>query len=127
MEPVLEVPFAVRNPELPLGTHVYTAMEFKNGGAALRWTAVSIPSSYPHDPASAKPDKKTGKKATQATAADLGPPPTASQALDRIDVPQDVRAQIGLLLSPGSSLIVSDNPLSSETGPRYTDFIVLTR
>jgi hypothetical protein len=60
-------------------------------------------------------------------AAHHDPAPTASEALDRIELTQDMREQIGQLLSPGSSLIVSDNALSSETGPRYTDFIVLTR
>jgi lipoprotein-anchoring transpeptidase ErfK/SrfK len=127
MEPVLDVPIAIRNPEQPLGTHVYTAMGLKDGGTAMRWTAVSIPSSYPLDPAaSAKPDKKTGKKVPPVPSVVLGPPATASQALDRIVLAQDLREQIERLLSPGSSLILSDNALSSETG-RYTDFIVLTR
>jgi lipoprotein-anchoring transpeptidase ErfK/SrfK len=128
MEPVFDVPIAIRNPEQPIGTHVYTAMELKNGGATMRWTAVSIPSGYPRDHvAIAKPDKKAGKKAPPLPAAHHDPAPTASEALDRIELTQDMREQIGQLLSPGSSLIVSDNALSSETGPRYTDFIVLTR
>jgi len=49
----------------------------------------------------------------------------ASAALDRIEIPQDTIEQISELLAPGSSLIVSDYGISSETGP-YTDFIVLT-
>ena len=49
----------------------------------------------------------------------------ANTALDRIEIPQDANQQISELLMPGSSLIISDYGISSETGP-YTDFIVLT-
>jgi hypothetical protein len=49
----------------------------------------------------------------------------ASTAFDRIEIPQDAIQQISALLIPGSSLIISDYGISSETGP-YTDFIVLT-
>ena len=49
----------------------------------------------------------------------------ANAALDRIEIPQDANQQISELLMPGSSLIISDYGISSETGP-YTDFIVLT-
>ena len=46
-------------------------------------------------------------------------------ALGRIEIPQDAVERISELLTPGSSLIISDYGLSSETGP-YTNFIVLT-
>jgi hypothetical protein len=36
----IEVPIAIRNPEKPLGTHVFTAVARSDAG--LRWTAVSI-------------------------------------------------------------------------------------
>ncbi len=36
----LEIPVTIRNPDKPLGTHVFTAMAANNGG--LRWTAVTI-------------------------------------------------------------------------------------
>ena len=49
----------------------------------------------------------------------------ANAALDRIEIPQDAIQQISELLIPGSSLIISDYGISSETGP-CTDFIVLT-
>ena len=50
----------------------------------------------------------------------------AAAALDRITMPPDAVERISDLLSPGSSLIVSDYPISNETG-KYTDFIILTR
>ena len=52
--------------------------------------------------------------------------PSASVALDRIIMPPELVERISELMTPGSSLIVSDNKLSDETG-EYTDFIVLTR
>jgi hypothetical protein len=36
----IEVPVAIRDPERPIGTHIFTAMA--PGGNGLRWTAVSI-------------------------------------------------------------------------------------
>ena len=36
----IEVPITIRNPERPIGTHVFTAMA--NSGAGLRWSAVTI-------------------------------------------------------------------------------------
>jgi len=45
--------------------------------------------------------------------------------LERIEIAQDVVDRISELLTPGSSLIISDHGISHETG-RDTDFIVLT-
>ena len=41
-ETTLEVPITIRNPDKPIGTHVFTAMAPANRG--LRWTAVTIDS-----------------------------------------------------------------------------------
>jgi hypothetical protein len=49
----------------------------------------------------------------------------ANAALNRLDLPHDAVEQISELLSPGSSLIISDYGISSETGTD-TDFIVQT-
>jgi hypothetical protein len=53
-------------------------------------------------------------------------PETPHEALARIQIPQDVIDQISELMVPGSSLVVSDHDLGSETGDG-TDFIVITR
>src|SRR6266436_4540668 len=45
--PLFEVPVKIQNPDEPLGTHVFTAMEFQNEGAAIRWTVVSMPEEFP--------------------------------------------------------------------------------
>jgi hypothetical protein len=48
--------------------------------------------------------------------------------LARIEIPAEARERIAELLTPGSSVIVSDKDLGPETGESgETDFIVLTR
>lgn len=131
MEPVFDMPVTIKNADKPIGTHVYTAMSLKDDGASMRWTVVSIPSTYPRDAKSEK-NEKTDKKApkhdksVKAAAVAHTPEPSAKEALDRLDIAPDTFARIEAMMMPGSSLIVSDNKLSDETG-KGTDFIVLTR
>ena len=115
---LFDMPVTIADPDRALGTHVYTAMALKDDGKALRWTVISIPSAYRQHAA-----KRRGKNAD----AEPEPPAasTAAEALDRITLPPEAIAKISALISPGSSLIVSDNPLSDETDAD-TDFIVLT-
>lgn len=52
------------------------------------------------------------------------PAGTAGSALERLVIHQETMDRISELVSPGSSLIISDEGLSSETG-HHTDFVVL--
>jgi hypothetical protein len=96
-EPVLDIPVTIANPEMPLGTHVFTAIG-QNGDHAMRWNVVSM---------------------TRGAG-------SAAEALDRVTIPQTARDQISEMMSTGASLIISDEGLGRETG-KGTDFIVLTR
>jgi lipoprotein-anchoring transpeptidase ErfK/SrfK len=89
----IEVPVTIRNPDKPIGTHVFTAMARNDAG--LRWTVVTI---------------------------DNGD--EAKSALDRITIPRDVLDRIGPTALPRSSIVVSDEPLSSETNYR-TEFVAV--
>ena len=111
-----------KNPEEPLGTHVFTVMEPENESSAIRWTVVSIPESTSAGPSK---DREAPKEQSIETAPSVSSSNRASAALDRIEIPQDAIEQISELLTAGSSLIISDYGISSEIGP-YTDFIVLT-
>jgi hypothetical protein len=122
--PLFDVPVKIQNPEEPLGTHVFTVLEPQDEGSAVRWSLVSIPEQ------SMSPDSNKQRKVPKQQNVETALPATplsnnANTALDRIEIPQDAIQQISELLTPGSSLIVSDYGISSETGP-YTDFIVLT-
>jgi hypothetical protein len=114
-EPLFDVPVKIQNPADPMGTHVFSAMEFQNEGTAIRWTVVSIPE---------KSSLTQGNPPTSRK----GPavPDNANAVLGRIEIPQAAVDRISELLTPGSSLIVSDHGISQETG-KDTDFIVLTR
>jgi hypothetical protein len=89
----IEVPVTIRNPDQPLGTHIFTAMAKNDTG--LRWSVVTI---------------------------DDGD--NAKDALDRITIPQEVLDRIALTALPRSSIVVSDEPLSSETNYR-TEFVAV--
>ena len=117
-EPILETAVTIQDPDRPIGTHIFTAMERTDGGTNLRWSVVSLESS--------------GARASQGrTRADRGrdvepaPADTASakSALDRIVIPQDALDRIAGI-APRSSLIITDEALSTETG-KGTDFVVL--
>src|SRR6516162_1554346 len=95
----IEAPVTIRNPDKPIGTHVFTAMA-RNGaglgaGLGLRWTAVTI---------------------------DNGD--DAKDALDRITIPQDVLDRIAPTALPRSSIVVSDELLSRETND-HTEFVAV--
>jgi L,D-transpeptidase catalytic domain len=127
--PLFDLPLTIAMQDRPLGTHVFTAVGLKDDGAAMRWTVVSIPSGYPHqtDQAGKRAKKKSDDERRETT---VGSAPqaasTAAEALDRITLPPEAVERISTLLSPGASLIVSDNALSDETD-MDTDFVVLTR
>ena len=122
--PLFDVPVRIQNGAEPMGTHVFTAMEFQNDGAAIRWTVVSIPEKSSHSQGTAAKSHK-GRE-TQTIKTVLPTPDQANAALNRIEIPQDAVDRIAQLLTSGSSLIISDHGISGETG-QDTDFIVLTR
>jgi L,D-transpeptidase catalytic domain len=122
---LFEAPITIRDPEEPLGTHVFTVMDSPNEGAALRWTVVSIPEGSPRPPqGSTRRHKSPARQMIETTLPDSSPN-KAKAALGRIDMPPDAVERIAELLTPGSSFIVSDYGLSRETG-YDTDFIVET-
>jgi hypothetical protein len=120
--PLFDVPVEIEHPEQPFGTHVFTAMGFTDGGAGMRWNLMSIPA----EPPRVLPAAKVGKRTPVAAPVETFVPQTAAQVLDRIQIPQEAKDRIGEILTPGSSLVVSDQGLGGETG-QGTDFIVLTR
>ncbi|MFZ0651265.1 MAG: L,D-transpeptidase [Pseudolabrys sp.] len=120
--PLFDVPVKIQNPEEPLGTHVFTAMASQNEGPAIRWTVVSMPEGFSRSSGA----HKERMERTIATAPAVPPTDRSNAALNRIEIPQDAFERISDLITPGSSLIVSDRGMSDETGSD-TDFIVEMR
>jgi hypothetical protein len=48
----------------------------------------------------------------------------AASALDRLEIPNDVRKRISERLTPGSSLIIGDTAINTATLPKGGDFLV---
>ena len=119
-EPVFDVPVTFERPDQPLGTHVFTALAFNNDNTTLRWNVMTMPGSAP------APAKKAEKGKKVEVAVPTMPTSNATDALNRVSIPQDAIDRISRLMSPGASLIISDKGISGETG-KGTDFIVLTR
>jgi L,D-transpeptidase catalytic domain len=126
--PLFDMPVAIDQPDQPLGTHVFTAMEVTDNGGGMRWNLMTVPTeaSASTEQRDVRKKSKEAPKETPNPAARLKPPATAAQALDRIQIPQEAADRIGEILIPGSSLVISDEGLGRETG-RYTEFIVLSR
>jgi hypothetical protein len=89
----IEAAVTIRDPNKPIGTHIFTAMAKNDTG--LRWSVVTI---------------------------DNGD--DAKDALDRITIPQEILDRIAPTALPRSSIVISDEPLSSETNYR-TEFVAV--
>jgi len=110
---IYEGTIVIKDPEQPLGTHVYSAVE-EMGTSGMRWTAVSVPS-----------NGGEGRSHRRGERTEIArPQSSASEALDRIELPADLRRLMGERLWPGASIIVSDFGLG-ETNVG-TDFVIIT-
>ncbi len=96
---VFDAPVVLREPEKPLGHHLYAVSDFDGDATSAQWFAVT---------------------------ADAKPETTAQDALGRFEIPEEIRQRLSEMLTPGSSMLVSDEGIGPETG-EGTDFTVLVR
>lgn len=94
---VFDEPVSFRDADEPLGTHVYTALNFAPGDAKARWMTVDVQEDV------------------------------ASNPLDRIEISDDLRQRISQRLTPGSTLIIADTSINSANLPKGGDFVVLAK
>lgn len=131
--PLFDVPVTIKDADQPIGTHVFTALAQEPDGEMFRWNVVTVPDAVRGDrrAETAAPlvhYAARRKHADKETMIDAPPPPStekAKAALDRVEMPADAVQRISELMSPGASLIISDEGLGPETG-QETDFVVLT-
>lgn len=91
---VFDAPVSFRDPETPLGTHLFTAMNFAPSSTKTQWMAISLQGD------------------------------DSAAALDRLEIPADLRQKISERLTPGSSLIVGDTAINTASLPKGADFLV---
>ena len=94
---LFDMPVALRHPERPLGTHLFTAMTASPGKTATPWIGLSL----------------EGDDSTSV--------------LDRIEIPDEARREISAQLTPGSSLIIAETSVNSALLREGDDFIVWTK
>jgi lipoprotein-anchoring transpeptidase ErfK/SrfK/peptidoglycan hydrolase-like protein with peptidoglycan-binding domain len=87
-------PVTFKDPETPLGTHIFTALKFSPGDTKTQWITISL----------------------------QGDDSTA--VLDRIEIPADLRQKISERLTPGSSLIIGDTAINTASLTKGSDFLV---
>lgn len=121
-EDILEAPVEFTDPDSPVGTHVFTALDYTDDDTDLVWKVIT--------PATGAPDVKrprgmsrTEWRELQREAADRAGGQTAERALARMKISDAVRTRLAELVKPGSTIMISDNGKSLETG-EYTDLIV---
>lgn len=131
--PLFQSPVTIADPDRPIGTLVFTALNFTGADrTTLRWNVVVFPAEPP------PPKRKTERELRdekygharryieEREKPDPSPPQTPAQALARLAIPQAALDSISQLIVPGSTLIVSDHGLGDETG-EGTNFVVVLR
>ena len=118
---VYEAPITFKDPDRPIGTHLFIAVSGDADGK-VRWSAISVPSGgTPSD----EPQRKHSKNDRRADNAPVPQGDTASAALNRVEVADDLRERIAELVWVGAQVIVTDNAPSDEMG-QDSDIIVST-
>lgn len=125
LRPVFDLPIEIRDPETPIGTHVFVATAPAPGATDLRWMALSLPIEQIRQPARIAKIRRASLIETGSIGEAI-PAEGAIGALSRIQIPGEVLDMISERVWAGASLIISDRGLTSETGTG-TDFIIETK
>lgn len=121
--PLFDAPVSFKDPDAPLGTHLFTALGPDANGAGLTWNVLTMPER------GGPPEREPARRGKQRAAPAPSPPPPhvpAAAALARVEIAPETLQRLNERIWTGASLIISDHPIGPETG-LGTDFIVLTR
>jgi hypothetical protein len=122
-QPIWESPVMILDTDRPIGTHVFMATEQATGNTGMRWRVVTLDDGRPHASVIVSQGRTRGRIGPAVGPVSIDPD-SAKTALDRIVIPQDTLGRIAGMLSPRSSLIISDEELSAETG-KDTEFAIM--
>ena len=119
--PVFEAPVMIRDRDKPIGSFVFTALDYNGASDTLRWNVVSM---Y-RNATNIEPFSKAKQGASRGRHEEPPPAdvPGAEAALSRLTLTQESIDRISEVVLPRSSLIISDEGPSIETG-KDTDFVV---
>ena len=113
-KPLFEAPVGIKAGNIPLGTHFFTAAGIDRAQEHAEWHALTLPNVL------------SSAEIQRLGLAPGAKPSSAMDALDRIEIPADIRERIETMMSNGTSLTITDQGLGPETG-KGTDFVTLTR
>ena len=99
MRDIYSAQVTVKDIEQEIGTHVFTALDFEQGDSFVDWMAVS---------------------------AEGGRGGLSIDLLDRVEIPEKAAGELSKMLTPGTSLTITDRSFKRNTG-LGTDFVVVTR
>jgi multidrug efflux pump subunit AcrA (membrane-fusion protein) len=120
-QPVFEAPVRIRDADKPIGTFIFTALDYAGTSGSMRWNVVSMYKTPTNiEPFVQVKQTRTKLRSDELPVADVA---SAQAALDRLTVPEEAADRISRVVLPGSSLIVSDEGPSIETG-KDTDFVL---
>ncbi len=122
---LFDMPITIRDPERPLGTHMFIATRADDGGASLHWAGLTPPAAV-----EIKRHRHSSRRGHRIEPEEEAPslkpfPETASAALDRIELPPEALQRIGERAWVGATFIISDVEMSGE-GRYPMDFIILS-
>ncbi len=130
MVPLFEAPVDFKDPDRPLGTHVFQAMSADSATGRIGWVAITVPEGEAQGAAGARAqeafENRGPVRRDRGATLSAGVPSDARNALDRVIVAPEVMRRIAERLWINGSIVVSDHGLGRETG-KGTDFIVETR
>ena len=143
LNPVFDVPVIVRPDATPMGTHTFQAISADHG--TLNWVTVSVATETLTDELRYSPFSKANRTAHAGSKRPEGKLPevaitpvapvadkpigaaAALRALERFDLGPELTEKLSELVWIGAWIVVSEHPLSKETGPIGTDHVVLTK
>ena len=115
--PVFQVPITIDDPARPLGTHLFMAQD-----DASRWLAMTV-SAKVREASLIDEGRKGRPRDGQPMAL---PPSDAAEALSRIHLPPGTAEYVASLLTPGATLILSDDSARNRETWDGTNFIALS-
>ncbi len=118
-KPLMTVPIAIDDPARPLGTHLFMA----GADAAKNWSAVTL--NAPILEASILDNATRSRRMRDVPSAPLAPS-TSWEALARLHLAPGTAALLASLLTPGATLILSDDGARGREAWEGTNFIALS-